>query len=236
MAKSFGMEVIALDLAFGIENAYRHNDSPYVHFVQGSVLEPPLRSAVFEYLYCAGVLVACPDTRTGFKAVIRTLKPHGRCFIWVYHPISPTYYPHAWKKLAVYNWVRKNITSRLPSTLQSYLYLSWIPPFLVKQTIERVLGRRPNPLTWREKMQALFDFFSAPYQHRHEPPEVVCWFREEGFSNAQVAYREYEGFAVRGDLDMSPDLDESHPTGSAVVSRSYRSSAGPVEERMEFRE
>ena len=34
MAKSLGMEVFALDLAYGIENAYRHNDSPNVHFYQ----------------------------------------------------------------------------------------------------------------------------------------------------------------------------------------------------------
>lgn len=200
MAKSFGMEVVALDLAFGIENAYRHNTSPYVHFVQGSVLSPPFRK-IFDCLYCAGVLITCPDTRTGFRAIIRTLRPGGRCFIWVHHPISRAYYPNAWRKLAFYDWVRSKVTSRLPIKVQYYLYLSWMPAFVVKQSIERLLGRRPNPLTWREKMQGLFDYFSAPYKHRHEPPEIISWYQQEGFSNAQVAYREYEGFAVRGDLE-----------------------------------
>src|SRR5262249_43601940 len=68
---------------------------------------------------------------------------------------------------------------------------------------------RSEPLTWREKMQDLFDFFSAPYQHRHEPAEVIDWFRAEGFSNARVAYPEYEGFAVRGDLDWLAYRDKS---------------------------
>jgi hypothetical protein len=182
------------------------------------------------------VLIALPDTRTGFKTIVRNLKQGGRCFIWVYHPISKTYYPDAWRKLAVYNWVRENITSRLPIRVQYYLYLSWIPAFLVKQWVERVLGLkeadfrkrvsqelvfdesllRSKPLTWREKMQDFFDFFSAPYQHRHEPAEVIGWFREEGFSNARVAYPEYEGFAVRGDLDRLPNPDVSFAAAERI--------------------
>jgi ubiquinone/menaquinone biosynthesis C-methylase UbiE len=203
MAKSFGMEVVALDLAFGIENAYRHNSSPYVYFVQGSVLEPPLRDRSFDYLYCCGVLVACPDTRTGFNAIVKTLKVGGRCFTWYYHPIDPAYYPDAWRKLAVYNWIRTRITSRLPIKVQYYLYLSWLPAFLIKQRIDVLLKRKTIALTWREKMQAWFDFFSAMYQHRHEPSEVISWYQSKGFPNAEVAYKEYEGFAIRGDLEAS---------------------------------
>lgn len=199
MAKSFGMEVVALDLAYGIENAYRNNTSPYVYFVQGSVLEPPVRDRVFDYIYCCGVLIALPDTKTGFVAISRTIKPSGRCFTWYYHPISPAYYPDTWRKMALYNWIRVNITSRLPIKVQYYLYLSCIPAFLIKQKIEVLSGRIKNPRKGREKMQALFDFFSAPYQHRHEPPEVVGWYEQQGFSNVKVAYREAEGFAVRGD-------------------------------------
>jgi uncharacterized protein YbaR (Trm112 family) len=61
MAKSFGMEVVALDLSFGIEKAYQFNKNPMVHFIQGSVLELPLKKS-FNYVYCAGVLVALPNT------------------------------------------------------------------------------------------------------------------------------------------------------------------------------
>src|SRR5258707_14915036 len=51
MAKSFVMEVVALDLASGIANAYRKNTNPYLYFTQGSVLELPLRSQAFERMY-----------------------------------------------------------------------------------------------------------------------------------------------------------------------------------------
>src|SRR6266849_2405436 len=200
MSKRLRMEVVGMDLAFGIENAYKHNDSPFVYFVQGSVLEPPVRKNAFDYLSCCGVLVAVPDARKGFKAIIKALKPGGRCFIWVYHPISPVYFPKTWRKMAFYNWIRVHITSRLPIRLQYFVYLSLIPPFLVKQLAERLLGRKTFRMTWREKMQSFFDFLSPVYEHRFEPHEVVEWYQEEGFSNVQIAYREIEGFAVRGDV------------------------------------
>ncbi len=205
MAKSFGMEVVALDLAFGIENAYRKNTNPYVYYLQGSVLNLPFKPQAFDRLYCAGVLVACPDTHAGFKSIVPVLAKDGRCFIWVYHPISKQYYPTEHRKLAIYNWIRTRITSRLPIQVQYYLYLSTLPIFLVKQSIERMLGKRPSPLTWREKMQAIFDFFSPLYQHRHEPAEVSSWFSEQGFKNVVVCNIGSQGFGVRGDrVDIRP--------------------------------
>ena len=206
MASSFGMEVVALDLAFGIENAYKKNTNPYVYYLQGSVLALPFRRQAFDRLYCAGVLVACPDTHAGFKSIVPVLAKDGRCFIWVYHPISKQYYPTEHRKLAVYNWIRTRLTSRLPIRVQYYLYLSTLPLFFIKQSIEVMLGRRPSPLTWREKMQALFDFFSPLYQHRHEPAEVSSWFSEQGFANVIVCNIGSQGFGVRGDrVDVHPE-------------------------------
>lgn len=205
MAKSFGMEVVALDLAFGIENAYKKNTNPYVYYLQGSVLALPFRHQVFDRMYCAGVLVACPNTHEGFKSIVPVLSKDGRCFIWVYHPISKQYYPTEHRKLAVYNWIRTRITARMPIKVQYYLYLSTLPLFFAKQSIEILLGKRPSPLTWREKMQALFDFFSPLYQHRHEPAEVSSWFSEQGFNNIVVCNIGSQGFGVRGDrADVHP--------------------------------
>jgi ubiquinone/menaquinone biosynthesis C-methylase UbiE/uncharacterized protein YbaR (Trm112 family) len=235
MARSFGMEVVALDLAYGVENAYRQNKNPYVYFLQGSVLALPFRPRTFECMYCAGVLVACPNTHAGFKSIIRALGKGGRCFIWVYHPISKRYYPAGHRKLAAYNWIRTRITARLPIRVQYYLYLSTLPLFFVKQFIEVLLGKRPSPLTWREKMQALFDFFSPLYQHRHEPNEVRSWFAQEGFTNIVVCNIGSQGFGVRGDLsvvradqpqDVVTTTAASTPQKFAPVSRAAGSSGG----------
>ena len=224
MAKSFGMEVVALDLAFGIENAYKKNTNPYVYYLQGSVLALPFRPQAFDRMYCAGVLVACPSTHEGFKAIVPVLSKGGRCFIWVYHPISKQYYPTEHRKLAVYNWIRTRITARLPIRVQYYLYLSMLPLFFVKQSIEVLFGKRPSPLTWREKMQALFDFFSPLYQHRHEPAEVSSWFAEQGFNNIVVCNIGSQGFGVRGDrVDVHPQYSKDFATADAAQPSQRRS-------------
>jgi ubiquinone/menaquinone biosynthesis C-methylase UbiE/uncharacterized protein YbaR (Trm112 family) len=227
MANSFGMEVVGLDLAFGIENAYKKNTSPYVYFVQGSVLALPFRRQAFDCMYCAGVLVACPDTHAGFKSIVPVLSQDGRCFIWVYHPISKQYYPTEHRKLALYNRIRTRITAHLPIRVQYYLYLSTMPFFFIKQSIDRMRGTRYSVLTWREKMQALFDFFSPLYQHRHEPAEVSSWFAEQGFSNIVVCNVGSQGFGVRGDRTDVRRTSQDAVTadvGQSQQRRSYASS------------
>jgi 2-polyprenyl-3-methyl-5-hydroxy-6-metoxy-1,4-benzoquinol methylase/uncharacterized protein YbaR (Trm112 family) len=236
MAETFGMEVVALDLASGLESAYAKNTNPYVYFLQGSVLDLPFRQQTFEHVYCAGVLVHCPNVREGFKSIVPAVRKNCRCFIWVYHPISKQYHPTEYRKIAVYNWIRTKITARLPIQVQHYLYLSVLPVFFVKQFFDVARGKRRSPLTWREKMQDLIDFFSPLYQHRHEPGEVTSWFSEEGFTNVVVCNVGPHGFGVRGDradLDTKnfPDFvnaDVANASGrSSSVASSHASAAAP---------
>jgi SAM-dependent methyltransferase/uncharacterized protein YbaR (Trm112 family) len=199
LAEGYGMEVLAMDLAFGIEQAYMHNTHPFVYFVQGSVLEPPVRRRAVDFVYCAGVLVAIPDPLKGFKALLPALKPGGRYLIWMYHPIDKEHHPTDWPKMAIYNALRAGIVSRLPIRLQQALFLSAIPLYLLKREFGRRRRSRCTPVTWREKMQDLTDMFSPVYQHRFSGEEILAWYTDSGLVNSQVAYREAYGFAVRGD-------------------------------------
>lgn len=55
MANAFGLEVVAIDLAYGVEKAYHRNNNPRVHFVQGSILDLPFAntySITFTVLVC----------------------------------------------------------------------------------------------------------------------------------------------------------------------------------------
>ena len=201
MANSFGMEVIALDLSFGIEKANSINKNCNVHFIQGSVLNPPIRENIFDFIYCAGVLVALPDTYAGFRSIVRNLKNKGRCFIWVYHVINKSYHKNDYQKMLLYNWIRKNITSRLHIKIQYYTYLSLMPVFLIKQKIEKLAGLKKDILTWREKMQSLFDMFSPIYQNRHTYEEITEMFKKEGFTNINITDIDPYGFGVCGDYN-----------------------------------
>jgi ubiquinone/menaquinone biosynthesis C-methylase UbiE/uncharacterized protein YbaR (Trm112 family) len=199
MAKSFGMEVIALDLAEGIENAYQKNENPFLYFIQGSVLSPPVKDKVCGFIYCAGVLIALPDTKEGFKSLPRCLKPGGRYFIWYYHPIDRDHHPKDLYKMRFYNWLRSRITSRLPIRLQYGIYLIMIIPFIIKRNISNLFRKTKDDRTWREKMQGFIDMFSPVYQNRHSEDEALSWFKEEGFVNSTIAYQEHYGFGARGD-------------------------------------
>ncbi len=200
LANSFGMEVVALDLAFGIEQAYAHNKNPFVYFIQGSVLEPPVKTETVDFLYCAGVLVALPDAKQGFKALKPVLKPGGRYFIWMYHPIDERHHLKDKRKMKAYIWIRKNVTTRLPIGAQHALFLAAIPFFVLKRRLLNLFRAEKDTRTWREKMQALTDMFSPVYQHRFTEEEIVEWFREEGLVNARTAYSEHYGFGTRGDM------------------------------------
>lgn len=200
LAKNFGVEVVALDLAFGIEQAYAHNTNPYVYFMQGSVLEPPLREKAVDFLYCAGVLVAVPDARQGFRALKSVLKPAGRYFIWMYHPIDQQYHPNDRLKMTMYNWIRENVTSRLPIRVQHAIFLSAMPVYLLKRVVSNLFRTSKNTTTWREKMQDLTDMFSPVYQHRFSHEQILKWYEEEGLVNAKIAYSERYGFAATGDV------------------------------------
>jgi hypothetical protein len=103
--------------------------------------------------------------------------------------------------------------------------LSTLPAFFVKQSIERMLGKRPSPLTWREKMQAIFDFFSPLYQHRHEPAEVSSWFSQQGFKNVVVCNIGAQGFGVRGDrVDVRSEESPTLIAADVAKSTERRSS------------
>jgi ubiquinone/menaquinone biosynthesis C-methylase UbiE/uncharacterized protein YbaR (Trm112 family) len=203
MAKCFGMEVIALDLAYGIEQACERNRNPFLYFIQGSVLTPPVKSNLCDYVYCAGVLIALPDTRTGFKALCRCLKPGGRYFTWHYHPIDKRHHARDLYKMRLYNFIRYRITSRLPIRLQHAIYLTMIVPFVIKRDVTNLFKQKKDDRTWREKMQAFVDMFSPIYQNRHDEEEVLSWYRAEGFVNACIAYQEAYGFSARGDVPQS---------------------------------
>lgn len=101
--------------------------------------------------------------------------------------------------MALYNWIRVNITSRLPIRIQYGIYVVMVIPYVIKRTIMNLFSARKDDRTWREKMQGFVDMFSPLYQNRHTEEEAIGWYREAGFTNVAVGYQEEYGFCARGD-------------------------------------
>ena len=222
LGDSYGMEVLAADLATGIENAYRKNRNPHVHFIQASVLELPLKDRMFDYVYCAGVLIHLPDTKRAFDLLPRLLKPGGRMFIWVYHPIAAHRQASDRVRETIYQWLRSRVTSRLPIKAQEVIYLFLVVPFVIRRMLLGLLKKSTDTRTWREKMQNFIDTFSPAYVNRHTEEEVLEWYREGGFTNYKIAYSERYGFGARGDLMAAGDLPAVRTDASVAVSVAAR--------------
>ena len=199
MANSLGMEVVAMDLAGGIEKAYGINTNPFVHYIQGSVLEPPFRAHTFDYVYCAGVLIHLPSTEQGFKSLPPLLSAGGRLFVWVYHPIGYHRRTGDYRQERRNDWIRRRITSRLPIRLQELLYLALLIPYFLKRTVLNRFRAKKEDRSWREKMQNYVDSLSPINAHRHTEQEVSHWYRQAGLEEVMVSYNDAYGFGIRGD-------------------------------------
>jgi GGDEF domain-containing protein len=82
---SYGADVVGMDLGNSVDYAYRRNrDNPRVDIVQGSILQPPFKDGVFDFVTSIGVLHHLPDPQRGFESLVPLLHVGGTIHIWVY--------------------------------------------------------------------------------------------------------------------------------------------------------
>ncbi len=86
---ALGAEVIGLDIGRGpglVSRAHLQGveDDPRMHFVQGSVLEPPFKPGSFDLVFSDGVIHHTPDAAGAYAALARLVKPGGAFYVWVY--------------------------------------------------------------------------------------------------------------------------------------------------------
>ncbi len=219
-----GAEVVGLDLSLATNRAWAENrNNPFVHVVQGNILEMPFRPASFDHTYSIGVLHHTPNTYDAFRSMVRLVKPNGRVSLWVYHlwrspEMSGFRGAHAWLKGKIADGLRV-VTVRMPMGLLHYLcYLGvpigWVQIQIRKQPpwVRAILSPLLLPAVsvhpeWRVRLLDTFDWYSPRYQWKHTPAEVSGWFRELGLTDIDT-----EGFevTVRG---RRPAEAEAHSSG-----------------------
>ena len=203
-----GAEVVGLDLSLAANRARAENrDNPFVHVVQGNILEMPFRLASFDHTYSIGVLHHTPSTYEAFQSMVRLVKPGGRVSLWVYHvwrsqQMTGLQGAHAWLKGQIADGLRV-VTVRMPMGLLHYLCylgapLGWIQIQINKQPswVRAILSPLLLPAVsvhpeWRIRLLDTFDWYSPRYQWKHTVEEVAGWFRELGLTGIDT-----EGFAV----------------------------------------
>lgn len=183
---TYGLEAIGMDFTQAVERAqgararFAGKRAPFVHYLQGDLLQPPLAPEVFDNVHCSGVIHHTPLPERAFSNLKRTTKPGGRLYIQVYRKRE------AW--VGIPNAILRAITTRLP--IQLVWKLCWlmapVHAFLVR-VVARLRGERSMIVstTRREQTVSLFDNYSPKYQFRYHERELRAMFEAEGMQSIE---------------------------------------------------
>jgi SAM-dependent methyltransferase len=183
IAAANGAEVVGIDLTDAVEAAYANVGAhPRVHIVQADIFAMPFRDGVFDLAYSIGVLHHTPDPRAAFDRVARAVKKGGQLAIYVYSRYG----------LGVHTSdLLRKLTTRLPVGVMFYLAAVAVPlsvayrlPIVGKVLQVAVpISLHPNA-RWR--WLDTFDWYTPQYQWKLRYPEVIRWFRKNGFLDVEV--------------------------------------------------
>jgi SAM-dependent methyltransferase len=180
-----GAFIVGIDISLSIERAFANNRSRNALFIQADMQYPPFAPGSFDLIHASGSLHHTNNTEYSFSCLVPLLKKGGKMSTWLYHP----------RKEAIHNMINKtrNVTSKLPFTLQSAIYRFILFPvsFLVK----RMKGNRQNK---REMMIDILDWFSPEFRWEHRPEEVAQWYAKRKFADIQTTTVDHWGFNITG--------------------------------------
>lgn len=181
----YGPEIVAMDFSRSVEGARRRlferggAVAHRVHYLQGNVLELPLRPQSFDLVHSSGVLHHTPSTQRAFRSVSRAPKPGGKLYIQLYRRRP------AW--IHAVNVSLRAVTTRLPLGFLYGLCYATTPVHSAFSRLMHFLRGEAAPprATARERAVQMFDNYSPKYQYRHTVPEIMDLFRSEGYEDVK---------------------------------------------------
>ena len=182
----YGAEVVGLDLSSSIERAYQNRDrfagshAPFVHFVQGNIMEPPFAPETFDHIHTSGVLHHTPDTEKAFCSFLRLARPGGRVYVQLYRRRE------AWVRTV--NQVLRFFTTKLPVRLLYRLCYAMVPVHTALVRVVAAARGEQTPIarfSRRERAISMFDHFSPKYQYRYTPEQVRSMFERGGLTGVK---------------------------------------------------
>lgn len=179
LAERYGIEIIAMDMSHVISRAAKHNRSNLCHFIQGSVLSPPLKPGIADVVYSHGVLHHTYSTRKAFDAIAPLTKPGGTLYVWLYGK------KQGWNRFR-FLFIRsaRFLISRLPHIPQTMMVYVMTGIHLTVRLIKRIMGmEKVQYRTMAQFLVSMRDKYTPLYAREHTEAEVKQWFVEAGFEN-----------------------------------------------------
>jgi SAM-dependent methyltransferase/uncharacterized protein YbaR (Trm112 family) len=172
-----GVEVICMDLSFVLSRAFRQSRSALCHFIQCSVLAPPLRPAIADLTYSHGVLHHTQSTAAAFAAIERLTKPGGVLYVWLYGR------KRGWNRIK-YGVIRaiRAVNSRLPKYPQTAVIWLLTGMHLLIRLGKQLVGMPVAPITSLNQMLVVTrDRYTPKHAREHTEAEVTSWFTRKGY-------------------------------------------------------
>lgn len=208
-----GATVISFDYSNAVEANFKLNGSSQKLLVmQGDIFSPPVKEAVFDRLYCMGVLQHTPDPEKAFSTLPKFLKKGGSIAIDVYLKEG------VWKWLTSYrrlHWITRHMSVKSVHAM-SKVYVDAVWPvtkwlwkfgktgrriaryvFLTKDRFWRK-GLDVSDEVQKESLVLHFiDQLCAYHDHPQSLSTVKNWFLDANIKNAEV-FKGGNGIIGRG--------------------------------------
>jgi SAM-dependent methyltransferase len=205
-----GGEVVGVDLTTAIDAAYANiGQHDRVNLVQADIFAMPFREETFDLAYSIGVLHHTPDPCKAFERVGAMVKKGGGFAVYLYHRYGIAYR---------FSDLIRTVTTRLPLKLMFAIsavavplyYLYRIPVLGKVLRLLTLISLHPN---WRFRWLDTFDWYTPKYQWKFLYPEVIRWFRANGFLDITVFDDPIRISGVKVDCrPVSQDVLENAPT------------------------
>jgi SAM-dependent methyltransferase len=201
--------IISMDYSYAVEANYRSNgDKPNVLIVQGDVYHMPFRRAIFDKLFCFGMLQHTPDPRQAFITLPTMLKPGGELVVDVYKKTI-------FSTVLATKYYMRFLSRNLDPEQLYWVTRKWVDIIWPLSTIIRKIPYIGHTINWRLlvadysswglKGELLkewayldtFDMVSPRYDYPQTIATVQRWFEESSLVEIDVQYG-YNGIEGRG--------------------------------------
>lgn len=235
--------VVGLDMGVASQEQAiaKFGHMPNLDYVQGNIMEPPIKDRAFDYGMSLGVLHHTPNTRKAFANFRKMLKEETTCVIWIYPPYSEG--PEWWMPYFARDvfWLQQGYRVP-PPILRAFAYttvfvLNPIVDFFFKRIYRRIHKDLPffdvQNMTWKQRYLTqvffLFDTCLPYYQFRHPIKEVESWMVEEGLTPLYSKHAFFTGSNVPVAAAESKAAEMSVPAPGAMATPTFAQPVAPVQ-------
>ena len=175
LSEKHNANFIGIDLSSSLYDAASIKS---INLIRGDLLKLPFKDNYFDFIFSGGVLHHTGNPQRAFKNLVKSLKPKGKIYIWLYSV-----------EQGIFGKVRKFLPGIYKISNPVLYYLCWLFAFPIY--LGGILFSKFH--SFSEIRFKLFDHLSPKYRSVHTENEVIHWFKENNLINIEVIISQVTG-------------------------------------------